>query len=98
MPKRTTQALTPNVRYPRSFVVPIGGKVLDPTVGVISVASLVAESCKMLNGAARCANMRLVLALTHTSLLGLKRSYATATVRLILVFSIQTLAFAITKT
>ena len=96
MPKRTTQAFTPNVRYPRRLAVPIGGKVWDPTAGAISVASLVAECYRMVNGA-RCANMRLVLALTHTKLLGLMRSYATATVRLILVFSIIT-ACAITKT
>ena len=97
MTKWAIIASTPNARYPRSFVVPIGGKLWDPTVGAISDASLVAECYRMVNGA-RCANMRLVLALTHTKLLGLTRSYATATVRLILVFSIQTLACAITKT
>ena len=78
-------------------MVPIGGKLWDPTVGAISVANLVAVSYRMSNGA-RCANMRLVLALSHTSLLGPKKSYATATVRLILVSSIQLLAYAITKT
>ena len=78
-------------------MVPIGGKLWDPTVGAISVANLVAESYRMVNGV-RCANMRLVLALSHTSLLGLKRSNATATVRLILVSSIQPLAYATTKT
>ena len=65
---------------------PIGGRVWGLAVGATSVARLVAVNYRVINGA-RCVSGKLVLALSHTSLLGLMRSNATPTVLPNLVFS-----------